>query len=1301
MKKVRFLVVCALVLVVGFCTSAFAAEPEGNFSYYDTADVSYGSFVLPGIYDNYVFYGEVLDADKTVVLTLDADAFSHTINESDTNLFVFSSEVLEEGEYIFSLTAESVSAGESESFCIPFEYGVKRPTTVLSEIPAGQGQYRIFFEDLLLADSVALEVSMLNESLEMVATTYLDFSSENLVGSMLTKTPSGVPGYSLIEMVTLFQTGAIVPGDYQLYFNLNGKLTSYQDTCQLHVVDAPIIHSVTSVSSEDLMYGENNLLPMISGSSCFDLIVTGFQIDPQKLSATLYNQEGERVAKSDSYLYHDTLLLGYGTINGYQKESGIQALVLRMNVSSSAILSENETYRVALSYDDSRLYGRRERFCTPESGLFVVSAEPFDVSSISLTVVNADESASYDIYLQDDAYGELYCGTFAIPNDGVLNIEVGISLTNGLGMMMGSDGTYAQFLYRNELLGLFIPQEVRVNPVVLHPTTTEYVAHFEMKNFSLSESTAIDVQLVKFAERVNGAYIAFDSPYSVAHSTDVKSVVRSKQDGYYNTDLLVELKVTNALDENALYSYLLNIDGHEINLIDQGEAYIVQVVNNTIYQAEILDRTLLGGIPVMQDELYFWCNGVVVRDASSLRFELVDENGDVVATMPQNALTPLSAEAEKQFCGKLEILSPLQVGGAYRLVGKYGNDTLYISEEYIGSDEQFGTVLIREDMTVSAGESEFTVFSQLINIPVEKIQFEIIDLLDPFVQPEITFIRTSYNYDTYYQWKHQLKLSSPLHEGVYKIVLSYNGESVADAMLCVSARTTIKAIEMDFDNGTIEGYRVFLENHQSDTSYGLLFGRSSVFSDALIIYDKEPSDGLIYLRKEELNALAVGKYDVFLMQKGIPTSGYSFYYSPFSTPFEVVDGNVIDGELDAGEKLITVSFSQPLNINTVSAETVQLLDSDGVSVPIAVTTSEERYDLFVRPQVGLHAEAQYTLMLTTALHGIYHGQMEKDFMFNFSARDGDQEKTDFFVPANQATEIHTDDSYYLSFLEESFGEDALLGIWREDVSVDLSGFEGLHQESFVVVVTDYQDDARFERAALLAFTDRTLPEGKSFVLLRYNPKTERFQQEGKSIYSDGIVYTPISGCGRYVLCISDAIPFTDVTGTWAEEYVEALWHQGIVSGYDKVTFGTDYYITRSEFIKMFVNALGLKPLSPQEYNLSLFRDYGQIEEWALPFWSAAYQFNIIKGTSENTLSPNDYITRSEIVTIIARAKLLSSTEDLNFVDAEDIPVWAEPYFGVICELGILTGYPDGSIRPNSCATRAETAKIICSLLSLE
>ncbi len=1300
MKKFFAGVVCVFAVIAAFCYTSFAGEADGWIGYYDTAELSFGFFALPSNYDNHRFFGELRSADNTLVAVVTNDEFSVAVTDSATEVRFAREEQWPYGTYRFVLTVEEKGSAFSRKYDFTVEYAQRNPKTILEQIPTAQGQYRIFLQDFLVDDDAILEASMLNDARQMVATTYLDFSSENLVGSMLTKTPSGIDGLSYLEMITLFQTSAIPEGTYHLYFNLDEKLVSYQETCFVEAVDAPIIYNISAVGPDDFLYGENQLHPLIAGVNTFDIIVTGFQLDPKNLSAFLYDSTGARVAKNVSYQYYDTLLFGYGEVNGYQKESGIQAIVLHMQVNSSAILKEGEPYRVSLSYNGARSYGVKEAYCSPQTRFFVSNAMPYDLSSISLTFANAPYGVEYDLYLNDNTYGEIPCGVITIPEDGIVNIDVGTPLTDGQGMILGADGTLVQFNYTNDLLGLFIPQKVNVNPVVLHPTAKEFVAHFEMVNYSVLADARIDVQLMKFARQENGGYVVFDQPQPVASSTDVKSVTRARQNGYYNTHLLVEMQVNDALEESGLYSYMLTIDGHEIYLIDQGENYIVRVMNNSAYYAEILDMTLPGGLPVSQNELHFSCYGVVVADPQMLSFALVDSLGNTVATLADGSLTLLSMEAERQYCGKLKVDAPMYAGETYSLVVSYGNEILFTGEPLYGDDTADAALLVRDDHSSFVNDTEITVFSQLTNIPLNQISFSVIDLLDPYKDVSVRAVRTEYNYDTYYQYKHTLVLSEPLHEGVYKVVLSTNETVLSDAMVCVTSNPIVKSVEAFLaEDGTLS-YAVKVENAEDSGSYGILLGRSYAFSEAVNIGERVLEDGTLFLTKTDLMPLSVGVYELFLTRDGIPLSGYEFYHSPFSVLLELQDTNIRGGELAEEEPSITLEFSQPLNINTVTKESFELRDPDGNLLNVTIVPSEDRRTVHIRPNTVLYSGNQYVLKVNLTVRSMCFGQLQDTIVLPFVVSGNELPKIDYFLSAVNGGVIRSETGFALSFLQDSFEEDVLLGVWSEDVSVDLSNYRGLNQCGFVVEITDYQGDKRFGRAADLIYENFEDDKEKTYLLLRYDQQTKRYLQESVGVWRDNKVHAIVRGCGRYVLCLADALPFEDVIGTWSEEYVKPLWHNKVVSGYSTTSFMPDAPITRSEFVKMLISTLGV-PTDDDNYALTFFKDYGKIEEWALPYWAVAYRLNIIKGTSSNTLSPNDAITRAEMITMIGRAMVLNTAvKSLDFSDAERIPSWAQGYFSSAAELGIIGGYTDGSIRPENAATRAETAKIMCELLNI-
>ena len=87
----------------------------------------------------------------------------------------------------------------------------------------------------------------------------------------------------------------------------------------------------------------------------------------------------------------------------------------------------------------------------------------------------------------------------------------------------------------------------------------------------------------------------------------------------------------------------------------------------------------------------------------------------------------------------------------------------------------------------------------------------------------------------------------------------------------------------------------------------------------------------------------------------------------------------------------------------------------------------------------------------------------------------------------------------------------------------------------------------------------------------------------------------------------------------------------------------------------------------------------------------------IIGYEDDTVRPENNITRAEVATIFfrlltddSRARYWSQTNDFSDVSSSD---WFNNAVSTMANAGILTGYPDGTFKPNAPITRAEFAAI--------
>ncbi|MFC4766667.1 S-layer homology domain-containing protein [Effusibacillus consociatus] len=89
------------------------------------------------------------------------------------------------------------------------------------------------------------------------------------------------------------------------------------------------------------------------------------------------------------------------------------------------------------------------------------------------------------------------------------------------------------------------------------------------------------------------------------------------------------------------------------------------------------------------------------------------------------------------------------------------------------------------------------------------------------------------------------------------------------------------------------------------------------------------------------------------------------------------------------------------------------------------------------------------------------------------------------------------------------------------------------------------------------------------------------------------------------------------------------------------------------------------------------------------------------GYEDNSLRPNQPISRAEMVTILAKGLELPVTDEytLNYTDANSIPNWALPYVKTATSNGLIHGHADGRFAPNDQAKRAEVASILFNVIS--
>jgi len=177
--------------------------------------------------------------------------------------------------------------------------------------------------------------------------------------------------------------------------------------------------------------------------------------------------------------------------------------------------------------------------------------------------------------------------------------------------------------------------------------------------------------------------------------------------------------------------------------------------------------------------------------------------------------------------------------------------------------------------------------------------------------------------------------------------------------------------------------------------------------------------------------------------------------------------------------------------------------------------------------------------------------------------------------------------------------------------------------------------------------------------------------------------------------------FTDTAGYWGADYCDFLYNNNIDKGFDDGTFRPDEKLTRLQFAVMLYNALRLDPVKYVDVSLP-FADLGSIPVDALPAVKALYKEGVVTGTTKNgklCFDPEGSLTRAQAAAMIGRSQEKGfAVPELTFTDAASIPNYAAFYIRTMVSQGILSGYDDGTFRPQANITRGQMAKILYTLL---
>jgi N-acetylmuramoyl-L-alanine amidase len=217
-----------------------------------------------------------------------------------------------------------------------------------------------------------------------------------------------------------------------------------------------------------------------------------------------------------------------------------------------------------------------------------------------------------------------------------------------------------------------------------------------------------------------------------------------------------------------------------------------------------------------------------------------------------------------------------------------------------------------------------------------------------------------------------------------------------------------------------------------------------------------------------------------------------------------------------------------------------------------------------------------------------------------------------------------------------------------------------------------------------------------------------------------------NGIAAYKPAVEVPGAFPDVPAShWANEAIEKLKKKGIVEGEAGGKFSPDRALTRAEFVSMLDRQFPLPNLnagagesgctqsspSPTVTGSTYGSDCGTqssiappkdlpSSHWAYAAMKKALENGIISGYSDGTLRPDKPVTRGEAAALIDRVIWPGSSQAATKTIFKDVPktLWSAASINRLKDKGIIEGTTATAFAPERAMTRAEMAALLARLI---
>ncbi|WP_282938974.1 S-layer homology domain-containing protein [Paenibacillus sp. RC67] len=303
------------------------------------------------------------------------------------------------------------------------------------------------------------------------------------------------------------------------------------------------------------------------------------------------------------------------------------------------------------------------------------------------------------------------------------------------------------------------------------------------------------------------------------------------------------------------------------------------------------------------------------------------------------------------------------------------------------------------------------------------------------------------------------------------------------------------------------------------------------------------------------------------------------------------------------------------------------------------------------------------------------------------------------IPVGKSGEVSLNDMVKIVIPADAFSKELQLTIEKVVDTQKLITIKDVLASPIYEILKNFSENFSKEITIIFTFDPKSV-KGNQKPSVFYYDETKQIWVEVGGVVNGNTITIQVSHFTKYAVFAIDAkqtINFNDISGHWAEANIKQAVSAGIVSGYPDGTFKPNTTVTRAEFAVMLMNAL-----KPEGEGAALkFEDAARIGTWAQKAVSQALQAGIISGYEDGSFRPDAEITRPEMAVMIAKAlgQSIEATAGTSFTDDKDIPTWAKGAVAAMNKLGVIEGKGVNQFAPGDKTTRAEAVTVLLKMLA--